>query len=229
MGNISKKFKYLIPKERSANHHQQLNEGGRDWENMYRDRWSFDKVVRSTHGVNCTGPCSWNIYVKNELVAWENQVHDCLEISPEMQKNSRRGWTTKSSEFLSKKSLKYAGPMFHLGLFMTAGGHFIEILIPKFLTDSTSVDVYTHGKMLPAHYYPKLKKYKNFVGNYGNAWHLQQKEFEKFNGAILLTTNCLVLPKESYKDKVFTTGAVAFEGCKHIEKVDGKKKFYAAD
>ena len=92
-------------------------------------------------------------------------------------------------------------------------------------TENTGVDVYTNGEMLPAHYYPKFKKYKNFVGNYGNAWHLQQKEFEKFNGAILLTTNCLVPPKESYKDRVFTTGAVAFEGCTYIDEVKGKKDF----
>ena len=91
MGNILKKFKYLIPKERSANNHQQTNEGGRDWENMYRDRWSFDKCVRSTHGVNCTGSCSWNIYVKNGLVAWENQVHDYPETSPEMPDFEPRG------------------------------------------------------------------------------------------------------------------------------------------
>ena len=79
--------------------------------------------------------------------------------------------------------------------------------------------------MLPAHYYPKFKKYKNFVGNYGNAWHLQQKEFEKFNGAILLTTNCLVPQKESYREKVFTTGAVSYPNCKHIDEIDGKKDF----
>ena len=69
VGNILKKLKYLSPLERGD--HQQINKGGRDWENMYRDRWSFDKCVRSTHGVNCTGSCSWNIYVKNGLVAWE--------------------------------------------------------------------------------------------------------------------------------------------------------------
>ena len=92
-------------------------------------------------------------------------------------------------------------------------------------TQNSGVDVYSHGEMLPAHYYPKFKKYKNFVGNYGNAWHLQQKEFEKFNGVILLTTNCLVPPKESYREKVFTTGAVAYPNCKHIDEVDGKKDF----
>ena len=89
MGNIFKKLKYLSPLERGD--HQQINKGGRDWENMYRDRWSFDKCVRSTHGVNCTSSCSWNIYVKNGLVAWENQVHDYPETSPEMPDFEPRG------------------------------------------------------------------------------------------------------------------------------------------
>ena len=89
MGNILKKLKYLSPLERGE--HQQINLGGRDWENMYRDRWSFDKCVRSTHGVNCTGSCSWNIYVKNGLVAWENQVHDYPETSPDMPDFEPRG------------------------------------------------------------------------------------------------------------------------------------------
>jgi nitrate reductase alpha subunit len=91
VGNIFKKIKYLIPKEKSESGHQQICEGGREWENMYRDRWSFDKVVRSTHGVNCTGSCSWNIYVKNGLVAWENQVHDYPETSPDMPDFEPRG------------------------------------------------------------------------------------------------------------------------------------------
>lgn len=91
MSNIFQKFKYLIPKERSVSGHQQLNEGGRDWENTYRDRWSFDKCVHSTHGVNCTGSCSWNIYVKNGLVAWENQIHDYPETSPDMPDFEPRG------------------------------------------------------------------------------------------------------------------------------------------
>lgn len=89
MGNIFKKLKYISPLERDE--HRQLNQGGRDWENMYRDRWSFDKCVRSTHGVNCTGSCSWNIYVKNGLVAWENQVHDYPETSPDMPDFEPRG------------------------------------------------------------------------------------------------------------------------------------------
>ncbi len=92
-------------------------------------------------------------------------------------------------------------------------------------TEGTGVDVYTHGEMLPAHYYPKLKKYPHLVGNYGNAWQMQTTEFEKFNGALLLTTNCLVPPKESYRDRIFTTGAVGYPACKRIEEVDGKKDF----
>ncbi|CDF57448.1 hydroxylamine reductase [Thermobrachium celere] len=93
-------------------------------------------------------------------------------------------------------------------------------------TKGTGVDVYTHGEMLPAHYYPAFKKYDHFVGNYGNAWWLQDKEFELFNGPILMTTNCLVLPKDSYKDRLYTTGVVGFPGVKHIkEDKNGNKDF----
>ena len=96
-------------------------------------------------------------------------------------------------------------------------------------TRGTGVDVYTHGEMLPAHYYPAFKKYDNFAGNYGNAWWLQDKEFETFNGPILMTTNCLVPPKPSYKDRVYVTGVVGFEGLKQIgERVNGKPKDFSA-
>jgi hydroxylamine reductase len=96
-------------------------------------------------------------------------------------------------------------------------------------TQGTGVDVYTHGEMLPAHYYPAFKKYGHFAGNYGNAWWLQDKEFETFNGPILMTTNCLVPPKASYKDRVYVTGVVGFEGLKQIgERVDGKPKDFSA-
>ena len=96
-------------------------------------------------------------------------------------------------------------------------------------TQGTGVDVYTHGEMLPAHYYPAFKKYSNFVGNYGNAWWLQDKEFETFNGPILMTTNCLVPPKDSYKDRVYVTGVVGFDGLKKIaDRVDGKAKDFSA-
>ena len=91
-------------------------------------------------------------------------------------------------------------------------------------TKGTGVDVYTHSEMLPAHYYPAFKKYDHFVGNYGNAWWKQKEEFESFNGPILMTTNCIVPPKDSYKDRVYTTGAAGFPGCKHIEGIDGERK-----
>lgn len=90
-------------------------------------------------------------------------------------------------------------------------------------TEGTGVDVYTHGEMLPTHYYPAFKKYSHFVGNYGNAWWKQAEEFEKFNGPILMTTNCLVPPKDSYKDRLFTTSIVGFPGIKHIGDRDGKE------
>ncbi len=90
------------------------------------------------------------------------------------------------------------------------------------------VDIYTHGEMLPAHAYPAFKKYEHFVGNYGNAWWKQQEEFEKFNGPILMTTNCLVPPKDSYKDRVYTTGPVGFNGVKHIpDREHGKQKDFS--
>ena len=95
-------------------------------------------------------------------------------------------------------------------------------------SEDTGVDIYTHSEMLPAHYYPKLKKYKHLVGNYGNAWWKQKEEFESFNGPILMTTNCIVPPtsKENYKERMFTTGAAGFTGCKHIEKDEnGHKDF----
>ena len=95
-------------------------------------------------------------------------------------------------------------------------------------TEGTGVDVYTHSEMLPAHYYPAFKKFSHFVGNYGNAWWKQKEEFENFNGPILMTTNCIVPPKASYKDKLFTTGASGFVGCTHIEKDENGHKDFSA-
>ncbi len=96
-------------------------------------------------------------------------------------------------------------------------------------TEGTGVDVYTHSEMLPAQYYPNLKKYKHLVGNYGNAWWKQREEFESFNGPILMTTNCIVPPKnESYKERMYTTGAAGFEGCVHIEVDENGKKDFSA-
>ena len=100
----------------------------------------------------------------------------------------------------------------------------LEMLLEQ--TAGTGVDVYTHGEMLPAHYYPAFKKYPHFAGNYGNAWWKQKEEFEAFGGPVLMTTNCVVPPKDSYKARLFTTGATGFPGCPHIEaKADGTKDF----
>ncbi|WP_320121576.1 hydroxylamine reductase [uncultured Sphaerochaeta sp.] len=101
----------------------------------------------------------------------------------------------------------------------------LEMLLEQ--TQGTGVDVYTHSEMLPAHYYPAFKKYPNFYGNYGNAWWMQKKEFESFNGPILMTTNCIVPPAESYKSRLYTTGATGFPGCKHIEGGIGDKKDFS--
>ncbi|GIP22943.1 hydroxylamine reductase [Paenibacillus sp. J22TS3] len=96
-------------------------------------------------------------------------------------------------------------------------------------TEGTGVDVYTHSEMLPAHYYPAFKKYEHFVGNYGNAWWKQNSEFEAFNGPILMTTNCIVPPKDSYRDRIYTTGNTGFPGLRHIpEGTDGAAKDFSA-
>ncbi len=102
----------------------------------------------------------------------------------------------------------------------------LEMLLEQ--TQGTGVDVYTHSEMLPAHYYPAFKKYPNFAGNYGNAWWKQREEFEKFNGPILMTTNCVVPPADSYKDRLWTTGAAGFPGCRHIEGEYGRTKDFSA-
>ena len=94
-------------------------------------------------------------------------------------------------------------------------------------TKGTGVDVYTHSEMLPAHYYPAFKKYDNFVGNYGNAWWKQKEEFATFNGPILMTTNCIVPPADSYKERLWTTGAAGYPGCRHIEGEYGAVKDFS--
>ena len=101
----------------------------------------------------------------------------------------------------------------------------LEMLLKQ--TEGTGVDVYTHSEMLPAHYYPAFKKYSHFAGNYGTAWYNQKEDFENFNGPVLLTTNCLVPPKESYKARVYTTGAVGFAGCTHIPGKIGEEKDFS--
>ena len=102
----------------------------------------------------------------------------------------------------------------------------LEMLLKQ--TQGSGVDVYTHSEMLPAHYYPAFKKYPNFIGNYGNACWKQKEEFESFNGPILMTTNCIVPPKDSYKDRLYTTGAAGYPGCKHISGEIGEEKDFSA-
>ena len=101
----------------------------------------------------------------------------------------------------------------------------LEMLLEQ--TQGTGVDVYTHSEMLPAHYYPAFKKYPNFIGNYGNAWWKQKEEFESFNGPILMTTNCIVPPKDSYKDRLYTTGVAGYPGCTHIPGEIGEQKDFS--
>lgn len=102
----------------------------------------------------------------------------------------------------------------------------LEMLLKQ--TQGSGVDVYTHSEMLPAHYYPAFKKYPNFVGNYGNAWWKQKEEFESFHGPILMTTNCIVPPTDRYKDRLYTTGAAGYPGCKHISGEIGEEKDFSA-
>ena len=102
--------------------------------------------------------------------------------------------------------------------------HDMKMLLEQ--TKDTGVDIYTHGEMLPANYYPEFKKYNHFVGNYGGSWWMQKPEFESFNGPILFTTNCIVPPLDSYKHRVFTTGSCGYPGFGHIPvKQDGTKDF----
>lgn len=101
----------------------------------------------------------------------------------------------------------------------------LEMLLEQ--SAGQGIDIYTHSEMLPAHYYPAFKKYPHFAGNYGNAWWKQKEEFEKFHGPILMTTNCVVPPAESYRNRLWTTGAVGVSGCKHIEGEYGKTKDFS--
>lgn len=101
----------------------------------------------------------------------------------------------------------------------------LEMLLEQ--TQGTGVDVYTHSEMLPAHYYPAFKKYPHFIGNYGNAWWKQKEEFESFNGPVLMTTNCIVPPKDSYKNRLYTTGAAGYPGCTHISGDIGQQKDFS--
>lgn len=101
----------------------------------------------------------------------------------------------------------------------------LEMLLEQ--SGGQGIDVYTHSEMLPAHYYPAFKKYPHFAGNYGNAWWKQKEEFESFHGPILMTTNCIVPPAESYRERLWTTGTVGFPGCRHIDAAYGEVKDFS--
>lgn len=112
------------------------------------------------------------------------------------------------------------------GPFIIISGHDLKDLKDLLeQTEGKGINIYTHGEMLPAHGYPELKKYPHLVGNYGSAWQNQQKEFDGIPGAILMTTNCLQKPRDSYKDRIFTTSIVGWPGVNHIETKDGRKDF----
>ncbi|MGG5342515.1 hydroxylamine reductase [Enterococcus sp. AZ192] len=103
--------------------------------------------------------------------------------------------------------------------------HDLEELLDQ--SEGKGIDIYTHSEMLPAHYYPKFQAYEHFKGNYGGAWWKQREEFDSFNGPILMTTNCIVPVKAAYKNRIYTTGVVGYDGVQHIDSVEGKKDFSA--
>lgn len=159
----------------------------------------------------------------SELLNTENQLEDYIKLLDKVGKYSLDAMglldaanvSAYGSPQVSKVQL---GVKKNPGILIT--GHDLkdlEMLLEQ--TKDSGVDVYTHGEMLPAHFYPKLNKYNHLVGNYGNAWYLQAREFSKFNGPILFTTNCLVPPKKDavYADKVFTTSNVGYPGFEHIK------------
>jgi hydroxylamine reductase len=158
----------------------------------------------------------------DEMIGW---VLKCGEIGVKVLEELDRANTTAygNPEITAVPTSAGKNP----GILVT--GHDLKDLEQLLIqTGNLGVDVYTHGEMLPAHAYPGLKKYKNLIGNYGGSWPHQRQEFESFNGPVLVTTNCLVPPAESYIDRVYTTGPTGFSGVKHIpESDDGSKDFSA--
>ncbi|MGI6395070.1 MAG: hydroxylamine reductase [bacterium] len=145
-------------------------------------------------------------------------------------------WGVKVMDYLDRANAHYGEQEItkvNLGVrnnpgILISGHDFVDLEELLEQTKGTGVDIYTHGEMLPAHYRPFFKKYDNLVGNYGNAWWLQKDEIKKFNGPVLFTTNCLVPPDLDYKERIFATGAVGFEGIKYIpDRVEGKQKDFS--
>ncbi len=173
-------------------------------------------------------------YALSELLNEENDLADYIKLLDEVGK-----YSLKAMELLDDANVSaYGQPEIskvEIGVKKNPGilitGHDLrdlEMLLEQ--TKDSNIDIYTHGEMLPAHFYPKLKKYDHLVGNYGNAWYLQAKEFSEFNGPILFTTNCLVPPKKDavYADKVFTTSNVGYPGFEHIKADENGHKDFSA-
>ncbi|MDY0132953.1 MAG: hydroxylamine reductase [Desulforegulaceae bacterium] len=206
------------------------------------------RSLRETITIGLKGICAYYEHA-NILGYFDEEISkfiiDCLSAT-EVEKDGDKllQWLLKTGEFavttmaiLDKANTEtYGNPeitQVNIGAGKNPGilisGHDLkdmENLLKQ--TEGTGVDVYTHGEMLPANYYPAFKKYEHFVGNYGNAWWKQNEEFESFNGAILMTTNCIIPVKDSYKDRIFTTGMTGYPGLVHIEKSEGKEKDFSA-
>ncbi|MDZ5000611.1 hydroxylamine reductase, partial [Clostridium perfringens] len=160
------------------------------------------------------------------FIALESLTNDEIKLEELIRMTMRTGdMATQVMKVLDDaNTTKYKNPMPHKvnvnrkkGPFIVVSGHDLrdlEMLLEQ--TEGKGVNIYTHGEMLPAHGYDGLKKYKHLVGNYGSAWQNQQKEFDNLPGCILMTTNCLMRPRESYKDRIYTTSVVGWDGIKHI-------------
>lgn len=172
------------------------------------------------------------------FIALESTTNDDLTLEDLIRMTMRAGeMSIEVMRILDEANTEtYENPSAHKvnvnikkGPFIIVSGHDLrdlEMVLQQ--TEGKGINVYTHGEMLPCHGYPKLKKYKHLVGNYGSAWQNQQKEFNDIPGCILMTTNCLMRPRESYKDRIFTTNVVGWDGIKNIKlNEDGTKDFSA--
>lgn len=170
------------------------------------------------------------------FLALEATTNDNLTLQDMIRMTMRTGdMSVEVMKTLDKANTsRYKDPSIHKvnvnikkGPFIIVSGHDLrdlEMLLKQ--TENKGINIYTHGEMLPAHGYPELKKYKHLVGNYGSAWQNQQKEFDGIPGCILMTTNCLMKPRETYKDRIFTTSVVGWDGVQHIDvNEDGTKDF----
>ena len=155
-----------------------------------------------------------------ELIRWTMRTGDMsVAVMKKLDEANTTGYENPSPHKVNVHVKK--------GPFIIVSGHDLkdlEMLLQQ--TEGKGINIYTHGEMIPSHGYPGLKKYSHLVGNFGGAWQDQQKEFDDIPGCILMTTNCLMRPRETYKDRIFTTSVVGWDGVKHIGKdKNGKKDF----